>query len=167
MECVGHHRKRPNPSDTDYYEPCQNTPEDNHDACSLPHVLEFTVAMRRFEELSRTAPWRRLLPSPVSEIAHEDGLSCQSGLSTRAEALPDDADMRWRRAKRTAAMGGLPFSSVRVSRDQREAPIRGLGQNLGGRRSDNAGLAQPYRIEPDRVIGIVPSGYPCRIEPNI
>ena len=46
MECVGHHRKRPNPSDTDYYEPCQNTPEDNHDACSLPNVLEFTVAMR-------------------------------------------------------------------------------------------------------------------------
>ena len=109
MECVGHHRKRPNPSDTDYYEPCQNTPEDNHDACSLPHVLEFTVAMRRFEELSRTAPWRRLLPSPVSEIAHEEpnALSCQSGLSTRAEALPDDADMRWRRAKRTAAMGGF------------------------------------------------------------
>src|SRR5215471_13223644 len=94
MECVGHHRKRPNPSDTDYYEPCQNTPEDNHDACSLPHVLEFTVAMRR------------LLPSPVSEIAHEEpnALSRQSGLSTRAEALPDDADMRRRRAKRTAAM---------------------------------------------------------------
>ena len=109
LECVSHHRKRPNPSDTDYYEPCQNAPEDNHDACSLPHVLEFTVAMRRFEELCRTAPWRRLLPSPVSEIAHEEpnALSCQSGLSTRAEALPDDADMRWRRAKRTAAMGGF------------------------------------------------------------
>ena len=122
MECVGHHRKRPHPSDTDYYEPCQNAPEDNHDACSLPHVLEFTVAMRRFEELSRTAPWRRLLPSPVSEIAHEEpnALSCQSGLSTRAEALPDDADMRWRRAKRRPPWAGLPFSSVRVSRDQRD-----------------------------------------------
>ena len=112
MECVGHHRKRPNPSDTDYYEPCQNAPEDNHDACSLPHVLEFTVAMRRFEELSRTTPWRRLLPSPVSEIAHEDALSCQSGLSTRAEALPDDADMRRRRAKRTAAMVCRSVQSV-------------------------------------------------------
>jgi hypothetical protein len=122
MECVGHHRKRPNPSDTDYYEPRQNTPEDNHDACSLPHVLEFTVAMRRFEELSRTAPWRRLLASPVSEIAHEEpnALSCQSGLSTRAEALPDDADMRWRRAKRTAAMGGFAIQFGPCFGDQRD-----------------------------------------------